>query len=196
MLARLSLAIVVSIALSSQQTVGASPITYDFTGNLGSSDQPNPFSGSFTTNGDPTVPPATPWPTEFQTNVSITVNVWGLVLNFVNTGSLNLYALPPWQSTGSVPEVELDVMGLSQTETFVMTFYGPTADDQLANLRNLSFPLDSSSVDIAVYWGTTAWKGEGSITSIELVSAPEPSTLAIFSVLGIAAMVHRRCRRS
>jgi hypothetical protein len=78
MLARLSLGIVVSIVLGIQQTAGASPITYDFTGsNVNGSQQ---ISGSFTINADPIVPfVGAQSVTENGSDVSITVNAGGHV---------------------------------------------------------------------------------------------------------------------
>jgi hypothetical protein len=210
MLARLSVAFVVSIALISPQTVGASPITFDFTGALGPNVQPvdgsRQFSGSFTINGDPTVNPGSYAVSEGGSDVSITLNVGGQVINFVNSPqspntSANFYVtqVTLQEKTGPVLEDEFLVSGVtpsgSSTLYFNFSFFSPATDNQLGNLRNFSLPLDSSSVNLEVSSGT--FQGPlGTITSIQLVSAPEPSMLAVFAVLGIAAMAHGRRRES
>jgi len=207
MLARLSLAIVVSIALSTQRTAGASPITYDFAGTFGgqSLNGISQFNGSFTINGDPTVG-SSGSVAEGGSDVSLTVNMGGQVYNFVNqqnpviVASFTAGESPAWiaNPTGP-PQDEAIVSGAIQSGNslvaFGMSFYSPAAVDQLANLRNFSFPLGTSSVYVTDTSGGSYQEAEGTITSIELVSTPEPSTLAVFAVLGIAAMVHRRQKR-
>jgi hypothetical protein len=207
MLARLSFAIVVLIAHGAQQTVGASPITYDFTGTFGGQavNGVSQFNGSFTINGDPTVS-SSGSVNESGSDVSVTVNMGGQLFNFVNQQNPDVVAtfiageLPTWiaNPTG-LPQDQAFVYGATQSGnpiiTFGMSFYSPAAADQLANLRNFSFPTGTSSVYVTDTSGTSYQWAEGSITSIDLVSTPEPSTLAVFAVLGIAAMVHRRQRR-
>ena len=79
MLNRLSFIIAVSIVLSSQQIVGASPVTYDFTGTLNQPvDGSTTFTGSFTINANPTVNPvANPYVAEDGSDVSLSVNLGG-----------------------------------------------------------------------------------------------------------------------
>jgi len=79
MLNRLSFIIAVSIVLSSQQIVGASPVTYDFTGTLNQPvDGSTTFTGSFTINANPTVNlVANPYVAEDGSDVSLSVNLGG-----------------------------------------------------------------------------------------------------------------------
>ncbi len=49
--------------------------------------------------------------------------------------------------------------------------------------------------DTEPYPQSAQWSA-GSITSIEAVSVPEPSALVVSAMLGIAAMVYRRCHNS
>ena len=68
------------------------------------------------------------------------------------------------------------------------TFFSNLSPGQVANLGNFDFAtsdqaLTASDASGGLYYGT--------ITSIEMVTAPEPSTLIIFSILGISAMALR-----
>ena len=75
-----------------------------------------------------------------------------------------------------------------------MIFESPGGGEQLSNLRGVSLPLNTSYVTVndssSQQWAV------GSITSIAAVSVPEPSALVVSAMLGIAAMVYRRCHNS
>lgn len=200
---RLSLVVAVSILLGSQQIVEASPLTYDFTGTLNQPvDGAKTFSGSFTINADPTVGPgmasgfySSGVVNENGSDVSLAVNVGGQVINFVNTPQnpsavgFQAIVLPPWaEQPQGTSEIGFSVNGSNNTDSFGLTFYPFGGVEQLSNLRDLTLPLDTGSV----YFNGV----EGVITSIETVSAPEPSALAVFAILGLAAMVHLHSRRS
>jgi hypothetical protein len=124
MLSRVCLGALFSTTFFAGQAVGASPLTYDFTGTFG---QPlngfTQFSGSVTIDGNPMVAPygAVSTVSERGNDVSLTVN---------NGGPAGSWA-------------------------------------------------------------------EAGITSIELISTPEPSTFALFAVLAVAGIVckHRRSPR-
>jgi hypothetical protein len=213
MLTRLLLA-AVSIVLIAPMTAGATPITFDFAGTLNAAiNGTTQFTGSATINGDPTV---SNWGTvsgeltnalvsESGGDVSITLNVGGQTVNFANNPQ-NPYTQATFQAwsvlqgianpTGE-PMVESLWYGAIQSgnpqATFAMSFYDFSANgvSTLSNLRNLNLPLSTGSV---FFTATPGGQAEGTITSIALVSTPEPSTLAIFAVLGIAAIAHRSRR--
>ena len=44
--------------------------------------------------------------------------------------------------------------------------------------------------------GVTFQTAEGSITSIQAASVPEPSAMVVSAILGIVAEVYRRCHKS
>ncbi len=209
MIARLSLAIVISIAVGSLDTAGASPITYDFTGDFlagATFNGTKQFSGSFTVNGDPTLAsPSSLGVIESGRDVSLTLNVGGQVFSFLNqqnpvpgTALFVVQAAPvPVGEPGVGPlQLEAGVTGTvgngNSSVDFGLTSYSPAADDDLANLRTLNFSLGSTSAYFTDISGETSFESGATITSIQLVSAPEPSTLVVFCVLVIAAIAHRR----
>lgn len=116
----------------------------------------------------------------------------------------NVADVPAWEEDSrGVPLYEVSVFGSttgvnSYDCSFWMGFYTPGQVERLSNLSDLSFLLASSSVDMGYPSGGNFRSGEGAITSIELASVPEPSTLALafFAVSGIAAMMHRHRRGS
>jgi hypothetical protein len=218
MLNRLSFIIAVSIVLSSQQIVGASPLTYDFTGTLNQPvDGSTTFTGSFTINANPTVwSSATVNPPDFPvmsgvfesgSDVSLTVNLGGQMINYVNTpqfpGSAR-FSLTTWSDLMNMspglpglagPFVEFTVGGVANGGNFFsMIFECPGGGEQLSNLRGVSFPLNTSYVTL--YDSSSNQWAAGSITSIEAVSVPEPSALVVSAILGIAGMAYRRCHNS
>jgi hypothetical protein len=210
MLARLSLAIMVSIVLIGPQTAKSGPITYDFTGTFSGNtavNGSNQISGSFTINADPTVSPGATSVTESGIDVSITVNSGGYVYNFVSTPQNPTFAtftaveLQPNLAPNltSQPLFEYRWFGVNPSlgHVFAMDFYNPGgASELLANVRNLKFNLDSSSFYFSsTLLGGPNQGGSGTITSITLVSAPEPSTLAAFAMLGIAMIARQRLKR-
>ncbi len=204
MLNRLSFIIAVSILLSGQQIVGASPLTYDFTGTLNQPvDGSTTFTGSFTINANPAVNPGASWVIESGSDVSLSVNLGRQVINYVNTPQVpdsvtfGASVQPPMNESpgvAGVPLVEFYVGGGANggKTTFGMTFYSPGGVEQLSNLRDVSLPLDTSSVYVTDSSGVSNQWSEGSITFIGAVSVPEPSALVVSAMLGIAAMVYRR----
>ena len=66
--------------------------------------------------------------------------------------------------------------------------------DGVANLRNFNFSgFDQGDV---LYQSASGEQIRGTLTSIEAVTAPEPGMLAIFAMLGCAAIVDKRHRKS
>jgi hypothetical protein len=242
----LTIAFAVSTLLASGLSGRADPITYDFSGNFDRPmNGTTQFSGSFTFNRDPTTSnfggiggsqvivsggvaqivgysftPDTyghpPQIAEYGNDVSLTVNMGGQTIHYVNTPQ-NPYAATVeasgfTQSTYSSPNTfpPTDVFSVSGVTTqyhpgnsfsdnsFSMDFYSRPdtifsnlPPGQVAYLGNFNFSnsfhgLDAGSASGGSYTGT--------ITSIEMVSAPESSTLVIFAVLGIAARALRSCR--
>jgi len=213
MLARPSLAIVVSMALLAPRAIEASPITYDFAGTF---NQPvngsNQFSGSFTIDSNPTVPIALPsWDSggvgENGSDVSLTVNMGGQTVNFVNTSqnpenaTFQAAVIGSGMTGASAPPVSVDFtlqgyLGTNNPIGLSLNFSHPGTDLQLADIGNLNSPSFTASVVATNPPGAPSQSVNGSLTSIEQVPAPEPSTLAVFAVMAIAAMAHRRFRRS
>lgn len=213
MLTRLTLGVAGIIALGVGQPGGASPITYAFAGTLSTpSSGTDQFSGSFTINGDPTIFSSDQRAFrglgvyEHGSDVSLTVKVGGQVFNFSNQQGPNPIAsfdagLAYSWNDNQPPQDEAIISGSTSMVngvpgvSFAMSFYSDAAADQLGNLRDFSFPIGSSSV----FMNFPSVYGIGAnLTSIELVPtpAPEPSTLAMFAGLGVAAIVHHHRRHS
>jgi hypothetical protein len=219
----------------------ADPITFNFAGTL---TQPmngsNQFSGSFTINADPTAANIgflgtngqgilSFSPTEPQSNpverreiaeyggdVSITVNVGGQTLNYVNTAqnpTLATFSAGAVQLgnnlTPNTPLTDLvSVWGNSMTKnagnsftnnSFALSFsatpdtiFSNLAPGQVANLRGFNFAALAGGVGGATAAGVP-WSGR--ITSLVEAPVPEPSTLVVFAVLSAAAMGVRRVRK-
>ena len=215
--------VAVSLALACQCAVSASPITFDFTGTLdqpinGTKD----VSGSFTINGDPTVPPGTTLPDgtgskplnlldESGSDVSITVKVGGLSLKFSNNPSGDFSAAQAGVSyapSNQGPQVSLNLFGTGDyggpggvTREFTTSLSIPLADASLTNLRAFgttpSVPGDSrfSYQQWNVGESNQAAVSNGTITSVQLVSTPEPGSIVIFSAIAIAAVMQARRSR-
>ena len=177
------------------------------------------MSGSFTINGDPTVPPGasptgSPWNTtllsEGGSDVSLTVNLgpssgWQ-VLNYSNSPS------NPWAAQanvsvgypgGSTSDTLLAVTGLASDNNgssykFSVDLLVPAAKASLANLRTFGTPL----MNVALPGGTSDWgysvdpylveSRSGTLTSVRIVSTPEPSSIVIFTAIAVAAMIQAR----
>ncbi len=214
MLTRLSLVLTASLALATGQPAGASPITYAFTGTLNDPlDGASQFNGSFTINGDPTLVGFRPTVTEGGSDVSLTLKIGDQEFHFINqAGLVDKYATfvagPEPGVYGSPRKLDeafiagsISSMNGSHGASFGMTFYSDAASDLVGNLRNLrnlrdfNYFLGSSSVRLSLDLkdGTSDYS-TGRITSIALMPAatPEPSTLAIFAVLGITELARRR----
>ena len=219
---RLALIIVASIALGLARSAGASPITYDFTGNfagLGLNGL-SPFSGTLTINGDPTVSTISGLPSvsEARGDVSLTLKAGGQTFEYSNQAnpasvatfsvgvspSWTMYPGPSAYDPSGLPYDEAMIYGAIQggksPSSVGISFYNydPSAVYQLGNLRNFNLPAGTGSIFMTSAIGTAGgFVGEGTITSMQLVPtpAPEPSTLAVFAALGFAAMAHRRLRR-
>jgi hypothetical protein len=210
MLPRRLLVVAVLTLLSTHRMVGASPITYDFTGTLNQPvDGSKTFSGSLTINAIPT--PAEMLGggvAEDGTDVSLTVRVGGQVLNFINTpqnpNSVSFQAgVTPPNDRDFMPSVATFLVGgmnwgntgNGPTSSFAMNIYSPPGVESLpANLADVSLVPNTSSVRISDSSGGSSQDSGGGLTSIEIVSSPEPSTLVVFAGLGIAVLVYRRHR--
>jgi hypothetical protein len=204
MIRRFSIPLAAWILLAAQPIASASSITYDFTGTLIQPfDGSTKLSGSFTVNGNPTLGPGYPEIQESGSDVSLTVNLGGRVITFVNTPqlpiSITLSAsvvppeneVPPGSST-----IGFSLSGeASGGDTFFgLTFYSPGGVDKLSNLRDLSFPLDTSSIYMRDLSGGSYQEAFGVITSIEAVSVPEPATVLMYLSALALVRVWRRTR--
>lgn len=216
MLARLSLALVISIALVAPQAIEASPITYDFTGTL---NQPingsSQFSGSFTIDssnpngGGGVITPGGSGTVigENGDQVSMTVHLGGQRIDFVNTpqgpnsarfeaigGVAIEVPLPPM----AAPTVVFSVAGRALTSDqieFTLNFTRPGTAPELADLTSFASSSYPSSVSVTGNWGGQSQATEGTLTSIEQVSAPEPTALVVFGAMALGAMALRRMSR-
>jgi hypothetical protein len=213
MLARPSFAVAISLALVAPQAIEASPITYDFSGTF---NQPingsTQFSGTFTIDSNPTILISLPsWESggvgENGADVSLTAHIGGQTIDFVNTSQNPENAMfeAAVLGTGEVtrdpapPSVDFSLQGYSGTNdrmAFTLSFTRPGTHYELAELTSLASPSYTSSVTVNYDPGGQTQQVDGSLTSIELVSAPEPSMLAVFGVMAIAGMAHWRLRRS
>jgi hypothetical protein len=208
MFGRVLLAVGILLLLEARAEVLADPITYAFTGTFPSSSDingVNQFSGTFTIDGSPTV--TATGVTEGGSDVSITVNVGGQVVNFANMVG-NIYSQAtfnassiaagasnnPYGPTGPAV-IAFGVDGSTETPTSSVTFglssYPVASPQQLANISSLSLPLESSSIYVTETSGQQYQRAFGAITSIELVSTPEPGTLVIFGAIAVSAIARR-----
>ena len=212
MLHRISLAALGVLVLAVRQPACASPITFDFTGTGG-------VSGSFTINGDPTVPSGesltgSPWKkvllTEGGTDVSLTVNMGGKILAYSNSPS-NPWEVQTFVSVGypggSTSDTSLTILGqagdlIGNSNQFRLQLLVPTTEASLANLRTFGTPIiNAAQPSASSGWAhsvdpQTMLSGSGTLTSVQLVSTPEPGSIVVFSTIAIAAVVQaRRSRR-
>ena len=154
---------------------------------------------------------------EFGGDVSVTVNMGGQVVHYANTpdspfvatfqASLNTF--PP--TTGRIAPPATDSITVSGVrfnynpptsywnDSLVLAFrnhsdtiFKDLAAGQVANLG--SFDLASHVIGLTVTSSSTPGPYFATITSIQVATVPEPSTLAIFAVLGLIARL-TRCRR-
>jgi hypothetical protein len=205
-LPRLPLAVAALVLLSTHQMAEGSPITYDFSGTIynGATDWiGGNFSGSFTINTDPTVN-SSGAVQEGGSDVSITLNGSAFGGTPQKLSSSALYASETPDPSGP-PLIQVSITGGPIRPSgagigagFAMIFVSPGQAKQLSNLGNFNFSTSTISsvqftgLDSAGAYATSS----GTITSIELVSAPEPRTWVVFAGLGIAALVYRHRRRS
>jgi hypothetical protein len=131
------------------------------------------------------------------------VNVGGQALTFANSPQNPYVSLTVgWNDdvdqapvTGA-PIAEFSVDGVNAgsgtTAKFFMAFYG--SDLSVLPTIQAGMVLGAPDVELSVGSGSLVEGSEGTITSIQEVPAPEPSTLAIFTGLSVAALVRNRCR--
>lgn len=137
------------------------------------------------------------------------MNMGGKTVNYVNTqqdpnnvtfsGNVgtDFYPVIGGNAT-SQSEAVYSISRLSQPNDPVgvlLWFDRPGTSLQLADLTILSSPAFANSVQVSDDSGGQTQVGLGSITSIEQVSAPEPSMLAVFGAMAIAGMARRRMPR-
>jgi len=149
------------------------------------------FNGSFTINGDPTVG-SSGSVAEGGSDVSLTVNMGGQVYNFVNqqnpviVASFTAGESPAWiaNPTGP-PQDEAIVSGPYRAEIpsllFGMSFYSPRGGRSTRQPEELQLPPGPHRPStLRILREDRTRRPRGPSTSIELVSTPEPSTLAVF----------------
>ena len=207
MLNRLAAALSILVLACTQQMVWASPVTFDFTGTLLQPiDGSSTFSGSFTVNPNPTVQPGTGSAAEFGADVSAVLTLGGQSTNFVNTPQypqlvqvlVNTQAGEFWPGTGA-PTTEFALLGAlsAGTPRFAITLYTPGGSNLLTNLANLTLPaIHSDSIDVADNSGGNGGgtvESVGGLTSLTLVTAPEPATILVYLAV-IAGLVARGWR--
>ena len=201
------LALAAAILLAAPRMVAANPITYDFSGTFSQPfDGSTAFSGSATFNATPTPQDAT-WDgagwNETGSDVSLTLNAGGQVFNFGNSPQDTFVgarvSVGPSSPLGTLPSLELSLFGyagasgIGTSTTFEVTMYSYGIGTVPPNLASLSFPVYTSTVVLQeLSEGTISGGVGGALTSFEMVSTPERSTLVIFASLGIAALVHQR----
>jgi hypothetical protein len=211
MLSRLALVFAVLVLVETPLMVAANPITYDFSGTFSQPfDGSTAFSGSATFNATPTPQDAT-WDgagwNETGSDVSLTLNAGGQVFNFGNSPQDTFVgarvSVGPSSPLGTLPSLALSLFGyagasgIGTSTTFGVTMYSYGIGTVPPNLASLSFPVYTSTVVLQeLSEGTISGGAGGALTSFEMVSTPEPSTLVIFASLGVAALVHHRCRGS
>jgi hypothetical protein len=177
MLARLASVLVLSVLLIAPRPAGALPITFDFAGTLSTPiNGATTFTGSTTINGDPTITnpngfeglSVNAMAAESGSDVSITVNVGGQVYTFANSpqnpstqATFNAFnILQGIGNPNGTPTVESMWKGSVQSggnvqQSFGMNFYDTNSNGvaSLRNLRNMTFPPDTSSVNLQVTSG-------------------------------------------
>jgi hypothetical protein len=159
----------------------------------------------------------TPAIAEFGNDVSLTVNIGGQVLNFANTAAnpflatfqASMQTFPTQQGQPTTPPLDnISINGVSTSfspgnsfsnNSFNMSFsVRPTtlfenlAPGQIVNFGNFNFATTFQGLGAADSAGGSY---SGTLTSIELVSAPEPGTFAVFGMMGIAAGLSRVYRK-
>jgi hypothetical protein len=222
MLPRRFCVLAASMLLGIPSIVTANPVTYNFTGTLTTPvNGSNQFSGSFTINANATVgntglsAPYFPyWISENGNDVSMTVTLGGQTTTYANTSQYqNLATLTAAVNPASLPasgNPSGDVVTVGGVPAysdpgynpgFFVSFTSPTdpifsqlRPNNVANLLNFNFSSTANS-DHAQFTNTSGVIDDGTITSIAEVPAPEPSALAVFAMLGVAAIVHHRHRR-
>ncbi|WP_435011547.1 PEP-CTERM sorting domain-containing protein [Tundrisphaera lichenicola] len=205
-----SLSLAVAIPLLVAGLASASPITYAFTGTLQAPIQglngADQFSGTFTIDGDPTPNAQTGSVYEGGNDVAVTLKIGGQSFTFTNSptglssAEFTAGTSPTWLNMPVGPrQDEITVNGNTSSAdakiSFGMSFYNPASMDHLSDLRTLMINLGTGSSYITFgHNSADSYAGGGNITSIGLVptSTPEPSTLAVFVVLGVVAMSRRR----
>ena len=196
MLARLSLAAaaLVLVGMSQAQVAAGSPLTYDFTGNFlpgSGAVMSGPFSGSFTINSDASLDPSGNTITESGSDVSITIGNFVFANSAQNTeisAGLNLSDQPN-MANPVVADLEGSIRSIGLN--FSMLFYNPGSVSDYLNLRNYDFSPSTLGVFDLNYQsgGTIVSTNYGTITSMELVSTPEPGSAVVFLACGAAAML-------
>ncbi len=203
--------IVSAMAMLAPMAAEAVPITYNFAGQLA---QPvngaSQFSGSFTMDSNPNfipLPAVLPGTlTETSSDVSMTLHLGSQTYDFSNTPGQSgaaLYVNSPLQGysypSGS-PQESISLNGALFTgsagsaPSFTINFQQAGGFFSTTDLGKLSTSSFSSGVHFSAMSGGQSTTSNGTLTSIEQVSAPEPCSLAIFGGLAIAAMITARRR--
>lgn len=197
MLRHVTIAVVILASAGAPSVAWADPITYDFTGTLGQPyDGTTSFSGSFTIN-NATVSGG--YVVGDEAGSSMTLHFGNDVVTYTNNpqdpnSEFGISVMP--SSAPSSPEgppwYEIEVIGQTQTPgigNFGITSYvynTPLAS--VTSLQNLPFPSDSTSAYMSLPNGGGTF---GSISSIELVPSPEPSTIVVFGLLAVGLVANR-----
>jgi hypothetical protein len=155
---------------------------------------------------------------EYGNDVSMTVNIGGQVLNFANTAANPFLAtfqastetFPVQRDGTQTPPLDtISINGVSTSfspgnsfsnNSFGMSFsLRPTtlfenlAPGQVVNFGKFNFATTFQGLSAGDSAGGAY---SGTLTSIELVPAPEPGAFAVFAMLGIAAGLSRLYRKN
>lgn len=198
MLRHVTIALVILAAAGTQSVVSANPITYDFTGTLGQPyDGTTSFSGSFTIVDAPVAGGVT----EAGSESSMTLHFGNNVVTYSNNPQdpSTMFAFSVLPATGpsgeqNPPWYEIEVGGQSSRPgigDFFITSYVPSSISTVTNLRNLTFPSNSTSY---LSEPSPAVTNQGLLLSINAVPAPEPKTFVVFGMFG-AALIAKRIRQ-
>ncbi len=195
MLARLSMAAaaLVLIGTSQAQVAWGSPLTYDFTGNFlpgSTAVMSGPFSGSFTINSNASLDQNGVTITETGSDVSIRIGNFQFENSPQNTDVLAWIGLSNQPNVANPVAADLEGYIRSIGLSFSMLFYNPGSVSDYLNLGNYNFsPGTVGNFELNFQPdGTIVSTNYGTITSIELVSTPEPGSVVVFLVCGAAAM--------
>lgn len=209
-----AIAVAIAIGLGAPRISGASPITYDFTGTLNQPvDGSTRFSGTFTIDSVPNTNVGLIFGEyagigEDGAAVSLSLRLGSQTISYVNTsqnpdgaffsGVASSLVTTPGLASGQ-SSVDYAFTGYSQPSggiDFGMSLAETVTNPPFADLTSLNSPSFTSSVSVSYDSGGQTQTVQGTITSMDLVSAPEPGMMTVFGLLAVAGIAHRRYLRN